>query len=252
MIKYKSWEKYMIDQVKNGSIYLWGGQGEGLSVLTDIYIKAKETSSTNAKRVITLRDKRVKAGYKNLHAYDCSGLGTYKLLEEGAIAHDTTAHGLYTRSTKIKVTDIKPGDFVFRVKDDHAYHVGYVVAHNLDGDTGTYVVEAHGRDVGVVLTTVKHYGASYWNAAGRTAYIEEYQEVYDFTFTRNMKKGMKGEDIKALQKLLNINGFACGSVDGDFGKRTKSAVLAAQRAHKLTRDGIAGRKTIQALGGRWK
>lgn len=253
MIKYKTWEEYLLKQVRNGSIYLWGGQGENLTILTDIYIKAKETSLANAKRVIALRDKRIKQGFKDLKAFDCSGLGVFELMLEGVLSHDTTAHGLYNKCEKIKKTAIRPGDFVFRVDGEgHAYHIGYVVSQDLDGNKGTYVVESHGRDVGVVLTTVNKYGASYWNAAGRTAWIEEYNEVYDFTFTRNLKKGMKGEDVKALQKLLNINGFDCGSVDGDFGKNTRKAVLACQKDHKLTRDGVAGRNTIKALGGRWK
>ena len=33
---------YLNTQVKNGSIYLWGGQGETLEMLTDSYIRKKE------------------------------------------------------------------------------------------------------------------------------------------------------------------------------------------------------------------
>ena len=49
-------QKYLKEQLDNGSIYLWGGQGETLGELTDAYIKKRETSAANAKRVIKLRD----------------------------------------------------------------------------------------------------------------------------------------------------------------------------------------------------
>lgn len=245
MIKYTDWRNYLQGQVDNGSIYLWGGQGEHRETLTDAYIKAKETSSTNARRVIKLRDKRIKAGYTNLRAYDCSGLGVYELIEKGELKSDTTAHGLYNRCEKLKKTDLKAGDFVFRLSSGHAHHVGYVV-------DDLHVIHAKGRDVGVVLETLNQNGASYWNGFGRSPWIEEYKPEYDYEFYRNMKKGMKGEDIKNLQALLIDNGYACGSTDGVFGSHTLKAVKQCQKAHKLKVDGIAGKNTIKALGGVWK
>ena len=138
MIKYSDWEFYLVNQSYpngNGSIYLWGGQGEDRAKLTDEYIKKKETSTANAKRVIALRDKRVKEGYKNLKAYDCSGLGVAYFIEKGELKSDTTAHGLYTKSTKKTRSELKAGDCVFRMytsgsNEGHVYHVGYVISEN--------------------------------------------------------------------------------------------------------------------------
>ena len=42
---------YATQQTKNGSIYLWGGQGEKLADLTDQDIYDKETSKANAETV---------------------------------------------------------------------------------------------------------------------------------------------------------------------------------------------------------
>ncbi len=39
-----------------------------------------------------------------------------------------------------------------------------------------------------------------------------------------LKKGSKGETVKALQMLLNACGCACGKVDGIFGAKTERAV----------------------------
>jgi hypothetical protein len=62
---------------------------------------------------------------------------------------------------------------------------------------------------------------------------------------RTLKKGSKGDDVKALQTFLNINGYNCGLTDGVFGAKTEVAVKAFQKAHPAcgTPDGIVGRKT---------
>lgn len=258
MISYKEWEKYFMSQSYpegNGSIYLWGGQGEGLAKLTDEYIEKKETSATNAKRVIALRDARVKEGYKNLKAYDCSGLGTAFFLERKEIANDKTAHGIMSLCKMKKRDDLQAGDCVFRIytsgtNKGHAYHIGYVISDNK-------VVHAKGRNYGVVVETLNQNGSDYWNAYGHLPFVENKKEGYeDFVFSRNLYRkkcsGAYWEDVKALQWFLNKDGFNAGSEDGYFGKNTEKAVKAAQKAYKLLRDGVAGKKTIKALGGIWK
>lgn len=66
---------------------------------------------------------------------------------------------------------------------------------------------------------------------------------------RNLKKGCKGEDVKALQILLNGRGFNCGTADGIFGTKTDKAVKSCQTENKLTVDGVAGKATMSALLG---
>lgn len=60
---------------------------------------------------------------------------------------------------------------------------------------------------------------------------------------RQLKSGMKGNDVKTLQILLNGYNFACGSVDGDFGTKTEYALKQFQVKFGLGADGIAGAKT---------
>lgn len=57
-----------------------------------------------------------------------------------------------------------------------------------------------------------------------------------------LKKGSRGEEVKALQRKLNV------AADGIFGDITEEAVRAFQKAHGLTADGIVGPKTWAALG----
>lgn len=54
---------------------------------------------------------------------------------------------------------------------------------------------------------------------------------------------MANEQLKQDQTLLNAIGYACGTPDGQWGKKTKSAVLQLQRDHGLEVDGIIGPAT---------
>jgi len=66
---------------------------------------------------------------------------------------------------------------------------------------------------------------------------------------RTLKRGMKGKDVKALQRLLFADGYSVGASgdDGDFGSNTEKAVINYQKRHKLTPDGIAGKDTFTEL-----
>ncbi len=63
-----------------------------------------------------------------------------------------------------------------------------------------------------------------------------------------LKRGSKGADIKRLQRALKELGFDPGGVDGNFGGGTEAAVMAFQRSEGLLADGIAGPRTLRALG----
>ena len=256
-VKYEEWKAYLEEQASNGSIYLWGGQGETLSKLTDSYIDKRETSGANAKRVKALRDKR-KGKYPNLRAYDCSGLGVYFLYNmKKVLSGDMSSNTLMTKCENISKGELRPGDFVFRkytsgASKGRAYHVGYVV-------DGGNVIESKGRDYGVVKKPLNHWGSGYWNGFGRSPWIEAEEKKAEviWTVSRNLKRTsplMKGEDVKNLQKALIVKGYSCGKcgADGEFGSGTEGAVKQFQKAVKLTVDGIAGRKTVTKLGGKWE
>ena len=65
-----------------------------------------------------------------------------------------------------------------------------------------------------------------------------------------LQKGAKGEQVKALQRMLCAMGYSLGAkkpVDGDFGTKTDAAVRAYQKKNGLTVDGIVGEKTWNKL-----
>ena len=64
----------------------------------------------------------------------------------------------------------------------------------------------------------------------------------------NLFFGMRGENVKELQKLLNANGWDL-VVDGIFGSGTERAVREYQRKNKLVDDGVVGIRTIAKLYG---
>ena len=242
-----SFVTYLKKEAENGSIYVWGAQGE--SDISESWIKKKETSTENANRAIKLWKKRVNAGYKNIRAFDCSGLGMYYLQNiAGAYSSDANANTLMNdKCSKItKRSALKKGDWVFRVNSSgRAYHIGYIVTDDLQ------VIEAKGRDDGVVKRGIDASGSSYWNAYGRPKIFDI---EADWTVSRLLKKTspmMRGADVSELQRRLKAAGCDCGEIDGIFGKKTRNAVKAYQRKANLKEDGIAGKNTVTALGGVW-
>jgi peptidoglycan hydrolase-like protein with peptidoglycan-binding domain len=62
-----------------------------------------------------------------------------------------------------------------------------------------------------------------------------------------LKSGAKGATVLALQNRLNELGYWNGKADGNFGSVTQQAVYALQKTAGLSRDGVVGTKTQQAL-----
>ena len=62
------------------------------------------------------------------------------------------------------------------------------------------------------------------------------------------KYGSRGDEVKQIQTKLKRWGYYYGSVDGIYGSRTVSAVKWFQSKNGLTVDGIAGPKTLAAMG----
>lgn len=153
--------RQFIEYLKNqlGCIYVWGGQGE--TDITEEWIKRRETSAANASRAIALWKKRVAEGKSYIAAFDCSGLIVYFLLNNGLLKSDASSRGLYEMCKKLKTREeLLPGDFVFRHSGLKIHHVGVYIG---DGQ----VIEAKGRDYGVVQQFIDQSGKGYWNRYGR-------------------------------------------------------------------------------------
>lgn len=62
------------------------------------------------------------------------------------------------------------------------------------------------------------------------------------------KRGSTGSVVSQIQEKLSQWGYYSGSVDGIYGSRTEKAVTLFQQKNGLTVDGIAGDKTLAAMG----
>ncbi len=62
------------------------------------------------------------------------------------------------------------------------------------------------------------------------------------------KYGSRGQEVITIQTKLKRWGYYKGSVDGIYGSKTVEAVKYFQKKNGLTADGIAGEKTLKAMG----
>ena len=206
-----------------GDAYVWGAQGERVDNRADLekWVRRKETSRREADRALAYIKKATKTP---LYAFDCSGLIIHWLRDiRGLIDSDTNAQGLYRQCKqqgKLGAWQMQAGDLVFR----------YSVAVGKMGHVGVYVgngmvIEAQGRDAGVVMRHLSYGG---WTHQGRHPALAEDTAPTVFRLTSPM---MRGENVKLMQAALTACGYDCGKADGICGKATMTAVKAFATAH---------------------
>ena len=206
-----------------GDAYVWGAQGERVDNRADLekWVRRKETSRRETDRALAYIKKATKTP---LYAFDCSGLIIHWLRDiRGLIDSDTNAQGLYRQCKqqgKLGAWQMQAGDLVFR----YSFAVGKM------GHVGVYVgngmvVEAQGRDAGVVMRHLSYGG---WTHQGRHPALAEDTAPTVFRLTSPM---MHGENVKLMQTALNACGYDCGKADGICGKATMTAVRAIATAH---------------------
>lgn len=145
-----------------GEVYLWGGFGQELTAENINATAMKmDTSASNAKRTIALFEKKAEWGQTNMHGYDCSGAISRGLYKMGMVEKKRNCNHLWGMCEEIIAEQLIPGDLLFRQrKSGDNYHVGIYVGNGL-------VIEAKGRDDGVVIRGIYKSGTSYWNKYGR-------------------------------------------------------------------------------------
>lgn len=171
-------------QVSKG-IYVYGGNGENLSGMTDKqrleYMNRRETLTKDSKtgevkytkaqniaRCERLYEKRKKAGVNPILAFDCSGLQYWAGKQVGVFKTDISANGIYGKCKKIEKKDVKRGDFCFMHNGKKATHVGMYIGNDI-------IVECQGRDVGVVTNKLSR--TTVFNKFGRLSAFEPYQPI---------------------------------------------------------------------------
>lgn len=221
-----------------GQIYVWGGNGQEA---TPAKIKSMETSETNINRAMALYEKRLAEGLDPILMYDCSGLISRYLQNNGIVERKRNCDHLADMCSFVRTSrsdgEMVPGDLVFRWKSgsEAYYHVGVYVGAGK-------VIESKGRDDGVVKRDINASGSSYWNRWGRLAVFAGEQPVTppkpaEPTVLKVTTPYMRGDAIKQLQNALNGLGYPAGDADGIYGPKSDAAVHAFVQAHGGTLPG---------------
>ena len=230
-----------IEYYKDRLGYVLGGQGE-------LYTKELAEKWGNAKRAGKSKSYFTKdcARWYGKNVVDCSGMIVEAFRAYKGNFGDRTADYFYNSYTSergaIKTLPEIPGVVVWK-----SGHIGVYIG-------GGKVIEARGYQYGVVVSELSTQAWKNWGKLKEVAYAVEETATAKPEFKRLLKyksSYMRGDDVKALQELLTKVGQKPGAIDGVFGKNTRDAVKSYQRSKKLTADGIAGKNTITALGGKW-
>lgn len=232
--------------------YIYGGLGQ---VCTQAYLDRK-FEKVYSKEMTRAEFDKITAGWveNKVHVTDCEGLlDAYLHIDINADENYRkfcTDKGLISAIKRTFVV----GEAVFNGTESKKTHVGWICGFVNDEPL---VVEAKGFRYGVVVTKL---GVGKWAYRGlmknKFLYTDDYPipDPPVYVFTRELKKGCKGDDVIELKKLLIAKGYNKGiTVDTKnskyFGSSTKKLVKEFQASEGYTIDGIAGRNTINALGG---
>lgn len=235
--------------------YLWGTTG---NVCTQSLLDRKYRNTYSKEMSRAEFDKVTKGWVENkVHVSDCEGyLDAYLHIDKSANQNYNefcTEKGLIAAISRPFVI----GEAVFNGSGIKKTHVGWVCGF-LKNDV--LVVENRGFKFGVVITRMSERPWKYRGLMTKKfTYTDDYPlpDPVEFVFYRDLKKGCDGDDVIELKKLLIEHGYSDGiTIDTKnskhFGSSTKKLVKKFQKDYGLTIDGVAGRKTITALGGVYK
>lgn len=96
----------------------------------------------------------------------------------------------------------------------------------------------------LTVLIVLFFGAALYNVSLTVSPAAE----SDTAVTVLSKYGSRGAEVKQIQQKLKNWGYYKGNVDGIFGSQTLAAVKYFQSKNGLAVDGIAGPKTLAAMG----
>lgn len=185
---------------------------------------------------------------------DCSGLFSWAFAKlGGSIAHGSNSiydrycvkHGKLTSDLK---KTLVPGTAVFTGDEKAHGHIGLYVGNGK-------CIEASSTEAGVITSNLSANKWTYYGTLKNVSYDgsdpdpkPEPKPEPTPTYP-TIKRGSKGDAVKKAQTILYKLGYDLGKcgIDGDFGKATEAAVKEFQRDHKLTKDGIVGKATWDAL-----
>ena len=177
---------------------------------------------------------------KGLTASGTADTATLNALSSASTSSSTGTSGTST-STSNEASLLKKGDSGEAVKtlQQNLISLGYLTGE-VDGQFGSATKSA-------VTAFQAASGLRTDGQAGEKTLEAIADAVKAVSNAGTLKKGSRGDAVKALQQKLISLGYLSGSADGIFGESTLKAVIAFQTAQSLTADGAAGSATMAAL-----
>ena len=234
--------------------YLWGTRGQVCTekLLDSRYNSYYRDHGWERGEYDTMTKGWVERG---VHVTDCQGL------LDAYLGNDVNANTDYVSYCTEKGACDKIsrpyviGEAVFMGTATKKTHVGWVCG--FDKNCNPLVVESRGLKYGVVITKLFGRGWDYRGLMTKKFTYGEAPVQPDpsvFIFYRALKKGMRGQDVIELKKLLIDKGYHEGitldtKTSQNFGSATRKLVKQFQADNGLTVDGVAGKQTITTLGG---
>jgi peptidoglycan hydrolase-like protein with peptidoglycan-binding domain len=165
-------------------------------------------------------------------SYDCSGLVQTSYRAAG-VGLPRVSRQQYGAGRLVSLKALRAGDLLFYARDTSdrrtIYHVGmYLGAGRM--------VEAPNPRAPVRIASIWRpglLGRATRPAAGLRGMLP-------------VELGERSNAVAAVQRRLRAN-QRCVAADGEFGPRTRAALVAFQREHGLTPDGVVGKGTWGAL-----
>lgn len=239
-------------------VYIGGANGEKTESLTIGKIRQLEENYPNRnhasdiKRDLTYIGNCYGKGWsmKDSYSGDCSGevVGAQRRLKIISESADYNCRSYMAVCKTVGLTDLQPSDLVFNKATDPS-HMGVCTAIE---NGKPIIVESKGRDEGVVRRSVKE---GSWVVGGRLPdswFDSEDEKVLTRILKYVPDNMMRGDDVKEVQQELALEGYNCGTIDGVFGSKTRTAVTQFQYENGLDPDGIVGKNTAEALGFKWE
>ena len=230
MILSKEVTKHFAHLFETGAKYVWGMNCEEITPESIEYAIKHHSSKTYPRSYYIAK---LEEGYGHLGA-DCSGSFF------PVSGFDTTAQGYYSRCKikgNIKGIPDRPC-MVFVQGKKKIDHIGWY-----DGEGRVYEMRSSKLNCRHDKLDSRW---DYWGIPEFVDYTDQEEETCMIELNV-LKKGSKGEQVRSAQRLLKALGYKTGTVDGELGTKTETAVKKFQSKEGLEVDGIIGKRTWEAL-----
>lgn len=145
------------------------------------------------------------------------------------------------RGYKPSVGDICYYDWNGDGVSNHVGAVRYVTGSTIIVREGNHRDKVLDRTIAYNNRTILGFGVPNWGSTSSGIVVPN---TTNTSTTRSviLRLGSKGTNVKNMQTMLIAIGYSCGSdgADGDFGSKTKSALIAFQKDYGLLVDGEYG------------